>query len=161
MRKVNYLFGLTLTASSICGTAQAVDVAEDVTTKASPSDAWAMIADFCSISDWHPVIAKCEKEEKDGQVFRTLTTGDGAELYEKLDSIDSDKMMYTYSILEGPLPIANYRSTIAVSEDANGGSSISWVSSFDASGVTDDEAKELLQGIYRAGLDELKILLDK
>lgn len=107
------------------------------------------------------MIANCEKEEKDGEMYRTLTTGDGAKLYEKLDSIDSNIMMFTYSILESPLPIANYSSTVSVSEDANGGSSISWMSSFDASGVTDDEAKELLQGIYRAGLDELKVLLDK
>jgi len=140
---------------------QAVDVAETVEISASADDVWAAIADFCSIADWHPVIAKCEESEKDGEKHRTLTTGDGGVLLEKLDSMNDDAKSFTYSILEGPLPIANYQSTISVEEKSGSTATVSWTSTFDAAGVTDDEARTLLQGIYRSGLDELGDKLGK
>ena len=140
---------------------QAVDVEETVEVSASAADVWATIADFCSIADWHPVIAKCEQSEKDGEKHRTLTTGDGGVLFEKLDSMDDDNMSFTYSIVEGPLPIANYQSTISVIENSGSKATVSWTSTFDAAGVTDEEARTLLEGIYRAGLDELGDKLKK
>ena len=137
----------------------AVDVAETVEVAASADDVWAAIAGFCSIADWHPVIAKCEESEKDGEKHRTLTTGDGGVLLEKLDSMDEGNMSFTYSILEGPLPIENYQSTISVEKNSADKATVSWTSTFDAAGVTDDEARTLLEGIYRAGLDELGVQL--
>jgi len=141
--------------------AHAVDVDETVELSASAEDVWAAIGDFCSIADWHPVIAKCEESMIDDEKYRTLTTGDGGVLLEKLDSMDDSNMSFTYSILEGPLPIANYKSTMSVKEIADKQTIVSWTSTFDAVGVSDDEASELLVGIYRAGLDELNNMLGK
>ena len=83
---------------------QAVDVEETVEVSASAADVWATIADFCSIADWHPVIAKCEQSEKDGEKHRTLTTGDGGVLFEKLDSMDDDNMSFTCLLYTSPSP---------------------------------------------------------
>jgi hypothetical protein len=40
------------------------------------------------------------------------------------------------------------------------GSQVEWSGQFEASEVSDSEAVELVEGIYRAGLDNLKKLLD-
>ena len=136
------------------GSASALELSESADVAASPADAWAAIADFCSIKDWHPVIAECEQFEQDGKTMRTLTTGDGGELLEELNGLDDSGMSMTYSIIESPLPIADYVSTIGVAESGDG-ATITWSSEFDAAGVSDDEALELMTGIYRAGLDAL------
>ena len=58
---------------------------------------------------------------------------------------------YGYTILESPLPVANYASTISVAAKGSG-STITWVGTFDAKGAPDDKAKEVIAGIYDAGL---------
>ena len=145
------LFSISVATS----TALAIDLNESVDVAASPEDAWAAIADFCSIKDWHPVIAECEQFEQDGKTMRTLTTGDGGELLEVLKEMDDAGMSFTYAIIEGPLPIADYVSTMSVAEEGEG-AKVTWSSNFNAAGASDEEALELMTGIYRAGLDALK-----
>lgn len=149
-------FAAGLFAAGFAATpALAIDLSESVETTASAADAWAAIEDFCSIPNWHPVIASCEQFEEDGKTMRTLTTGDGGELLEELKEMDEDGMSFTYSIIESPLPIADYTSTMQVAENGDG-ATITWSSTFESNGVSDDEAFELMTGIYRTGLDELK-----
>lgn len=144
-----------LLASGLAATpALAIDLSESVDVAAAPADAWAAIGDWCSIADWHPVIAECEAYEEDGKTLRKLTTGDGGELIEEQTAMDEDGMSFSYVILESPLPIADYESTMAVTENGDG-ATITWSSSYSADGVSDEEALELMTGIYRAGLDEL------
>ncbi|MEZ5934170.1 MAG: SRPBCC family protein [Alphaproteobacteria bacterium] len=164
MRMTSTLTAGTLAAGLVAAgmaasPALAIDLSESVDVAASPADAWAAIADWCSIADWHPVIASCEAYEEDGKTLRKLTTGDGGVLIEELNEKDEGEMFFTYSILESPLPIANYISTMRVGENGDG-STVTWSSSYGANGVSDDEALELMTGIYRAGLDELKAKLD-
>lgn len=155
MRPSTTLFA-GLLAAGLAGTpALAIDLSESVDVAASPADAWAAIADWCSIKDWHPVIADCEAYEDGGKTMRKLTTGDGGELIEEQQAMDADAMSFSYAIIESPLPIADYASTMAVTENGDG-ATITWSSSYGANGVSDDEALELMTGIYRAGLDELK-----
>lgn len=140
--------------------ALAIDLSESVDVTVSSADAWTAISDFCSIKDWHPVIAECEQFEQDGKTMRTLTTGDGGELLEELVAMDDAGHSMTYSIIESPLPISDYTSTIAVTE-AGDGATVTWSSAFNAAGVPDEEALELMTGIYRAGLDELMASLSQ
>lgn len=134
--------------------ALALDLSESVNVAASPADAWGAISDFCSIQDWHPIIAACEEFDDSGKTMRTLTTGDGGQLLEELNDLDDAGRAMTYSIIESPLPIADYTSTMMVAE-AGDGASITWSSSFNALGTSDEEALELMTGIYKAGLEAL------
>jgi hypothetical protein len=63
-------------------------------------------------------------------------------------------MSYSYTIEKGPLPVANYTSTLKVS-GADKGATIDWSGSFDAKGARDDEAIKIISGIYDAGVDAL------
>ena len=128
----------------------ALDVEKSVEVAASPEEAWQALADFCSIAVWHPGIAACEQSEQDGATLRTLTTGDGGVVLEKLIQHDDQAMSFTYTILESPLPVADYVSTMKVSP-ASGGGSIQWRGEFAAKGASDDEAVAVMSGIYEAG----------
>src|SRR5919202_4637142 len=111
---------LALSAATIlalsCGAAAALEVSRDAMVDASPAKVWAEISKFCSIADWHPVVASCEEEKAKQGTVRHLTTKDGGKLDEKLLSHSDKKMRYSYSILKSPLPVSDYRSTISVAD---------------------------------------------
>jgi hypothetical protein len=121
----------------------------------APADkVWAALGDFCGISNWHPAVAKCELSAE-GKV-RTLTlAGDGGTIVEALTSWDPAAMSYGYTITEpGPLPVANYASTIKVI--ANGDKSmIEWSSTFDPKGASEADAMNAMSGVYKAGFEKL------
>ena len=118
-----------------------------------PAQAWAAIGEFCGIGDWHPAVEKCVLSEKDGKPLRTLSLKGGGTIVEELVARDDAEMSYTYAILESPLPVANYESTIRMSR--SGGTVIVWTGTFDAKGAPDAKAVAVIEGIYQAGLDSL------
>jgi len=140
--------------------AQAAEVSKVIEAKGTVDKAWAALGDFCGIKDWHPAIANCVLSEKDGAKIRTLTTKDGGVLVEKMTQWDDAGHSYGYAILESPLPVANYVSTIAVKDAAGGAVSISWSSTFDPKGASEEDASKVIAGIYDAGLGALKAKIE-
>ena len=117
---------------------------------------WDMIGKFNSVPDWHPAVTKCEIETKDNATLRRLHLMGGGTILEKLEKSGDDGQSYTYSILESPLPVANYNATIRVSEAEGGGCTIEWSSEFEAQGAPENEATKVIEGIYQAGFDNLR-----
>jgi carbon monoxide dehydrogenase subunit G len=130
--------------------ALAVDSSKTVEIKAAPDKVWRVIGDFCGIEDWHPAVEKCEIDKKD-PMMRTLTLKGGGAIVEKQTARDDAKMTYSYVIVESPLPVANYKSTIRVTK-AGAGSKVSWMGSYKAKGASAEEAKKTIDGVYDAGL---------
>jgi hypothetical protein len=136
----------TLLISS--GAVFALDSDVTMTTSTPPGALWKKVGDFCGIGDWHPAVEKCVLSPDGKQ--RTLSLRGGGTLVEALESVDNASHTYTYTILSGPLPVANYHSTISVSPDPKG-SSIKWVGKYDAKGAPDADAKKVIDGIYEGG----------
>ncbi len=64
---------------------------------------------------------------------------------------DETGMSYSYSFIQGPLPVHAYNATLSVR--ANGaGSTVVWTATFDAAGMTDSEALADITGVYDDGL---------
>ena len=150
-----YLFGA---AAMLAATpALALDLEKSVEAKATPAKVWSTVGDFCAIAKWHPAVEACTPGTRDGAEIRTLTlAGGGGTLVEALVERDDAKMSYTYRILEGPLPVQNYTSTLSVSADDDGDASkIGWRGTFEAKGASDAEASKVIEGIYDAGLAAL------
>jgi hypothetical protein len=118
----------------------------------SADEAWQMIGGFNALPDWHPAVENSELTEE-GQV-RTLSLAGGGSIVEKLEKIDDKARTYTYSIINSPLPLSNYTSTITV-RDTDDGAVVDWSSEFDPIGAEND-AMNAVQGIYQAGFDNLK-----
>lgn len=158
MRATSSCFAGLIAAGLSISPALAIDLTESVDIGKPASEVWGAIENWCSIAAWHPVIAACEGYEDNGKTMRKLSTGDGGVLIEELTARNEDEMSFSYVIIESPLPIADYASTMQVRENGEG-ATITWSSTYDAKGVSDDEAFELMTGIYRAGLDQLKVQL--
>ncbi|UOM34271.1 SRPBCC family protein [Acuticoccus sp. I52.16.1] len=135
--------------------ALAADAARTIKTAAVPEATWEAVGDFCAIAAWHPAVTKCELSDNGGTPRRTLTLDGGGTIVEDLVGRDDDAMSYTYRIIESPLPVAGYESTIKVSAEGEG-SRVDWNGSFEPSGASEDEALTVIEGIYDAGLDGIK-----
>jgi hypothetical protein len=141
-------------AAFIVSTASAFALESNVTVKSStPPDAvWKKIGDFCGIKSWIPAVSGCVISSDGKQ--RTVSLKGGGEVVERLDNWDDTKRSYTYSILSGPLPVSDYRSTLSVLPDGSG-SAVNWHSTYQAKGVSDAEAQKLIDGIYQDGAKSL------
>jgi len=141
------------TALALSGlAAQALESSAKAASKLSANALWEKIGDFCGIGKWHPAIEKCELSA-DGKT-RTLSLKGGGTIVEALVKMDPAARLYTYSIVSGPLPVANYTSTISVAVDG-AGSTVTWVGKYDAKGASDADAIKTIDGVYDAGLKAL------
>ena len=154
MRIATIVFSLSL-ISGMSIEAQAAEVSRSVTVNASPEQVWEVIGPFCAIADWYPGLDSCEEETTDGTTRRRLTTADGGQFLERLQDQNDGNMSYSYAIEEGPLPVADYSSTISVTE-SGGDTVITWESTFAPDGVSEDEAVEVVTGVYDGGLEALQ-----
>ena len=77
---------------------------------APASEVWALIGDFGALAQWHPWVPGCE------------LSADGAERVIRADGeviaverlLSSTPLSHTYTVTEGPLPMADYRATLGV-----------------------------------------------
>ena len=148
---------ILVAATQTVSAGEHLSVSHSTTVSASTADVWSKIGDFCAIQQWHPAVAKCELQKESGTTNRLLTLGDGAQLLEQQKS--SGKNSYSYSIEQGPLPVKEYLSELSIT-DKGGETTITWQGKFLANGVTDEEAKKLIGGIYEGGLASIKKMLN-
>ena len=134
--------------------AQALEVNETASFKASADDVWNVINEFGGLPKWHPWIVVSTASSVDGGLHRLIATGDGAWADEVLDDYSRANKSYTYSIVATTFPLANYTATIKVSE-AGTGSTVNWSSSFDAAGMPDDDVVKLIIDAYQAGFQSI------
>jgi len=142
--------------------ANVLSVKEKVDLPVPPEKAWETIKDFDSWQNWHPAIASTEITSGKGNAHgtvRVLTTKDGAKITERLERYQPKALSYTYRIIDSPLPVTEYVSTIQV-KGSKSGCVVTWSSHFKAKeGTADADAVKTIRGIYSLGLDNLKAKL--
>lgn len=118
---------------------------------------WDTIGGFNDLAKWHPAVARSEESKSGNTRLRTLHLHGGASLVERLETIDDKARSYSYNILEGPLPVTRYRSTLRVTEKADGrGCTVEWSSEFEPSGASESDAIKAIRGVYEAGFENLR-----
>ena len=142
----------------ICVWADELKVEEKIVLNASSEAVWALTGGFNALDRWHPDVMKSTLmgTGKDAGDIRVLTLHDNLTIVERLVSYDETAMKLQYRILESPLPIANYLSSISVKNVDDNRAEVTWQSSFNAVDVGEEEVKEIISDIYLTGLDSLK-----
>lgn len=120
---------------------------------------WERFGGWCAISEWHPAVAKCEESTEGDELFRTLTLKDGGVIKEKL--VDKSDSSYKYAIIESPLPVKNYEAQFSLTPDDDDLDEVNlvWAATYDPDGKSAKEARDVIDGIFEAGTDNIKKML--
>lgn len=128
---------------------------------------WAVLRDFNSHDRWHPAVAASRMEnDLDGDVVggvRRFSLTDGAELREQLLRHDDRDHTFTYCILDSPLPLFDYVSTVRIKPVTDGNRTFwDWRAQFRAPVYQAEELERLVgQQIYEAGFTGLRMALSE
>ena len=145
-------------------------VSEKIGIDAPAEAVWARIKDFSALKDWHPAVADspADKGNEEGSV-RSIKLKGGGELSESLERYDATRMLYSYRAKDGgALPVTNYTSTLQVSADGAGKSTVEWRGAFyrgfpnnnPPPDQNDEAAVKAITGVYTSGLAHLKKLAE-
>lgn len=129
---------------------------------ASPEAVWAHIRDFNGLPKWHPGIADSRIEgnwpsDRVGCI-RNFNLKGGGNIREQLLTLSDYDYQCTYSILESPMGVDNYVSTIKLTPVTDGNRTFAeWSAEFDPpAGQERKLADDIGQGVFQTGLNALK-----
>lgn len=187
MKKLLKLFAVAAVALPMLANAHGPtrqSVTEKITIKAAPEKVWAMVKDFSAMEKWHPAVASTEMKSDKMRVL-TLKSEGNPTITEQLKKVDDEKMLLKYKIKDMSvvktitfnskdtpyytLPVNNYTSSINV-KAKDGGSEVIWKGKFYRSfmdnppvpeGQSDEDAVNAVSGVYKAGLENLKAIMEK
>lgn len=126
---------------------------------ASPDSLWRAIRDFGALAGWNPLVRRLDCEgDGVGSVRRVELEGGGA-FVERLDSRDDRQRVYSYSIVESPLPISNGTVEIRVADNGDGTATVQWAGSFESEALSEFQAVRAFQQLYQSALDGLERLV--
>jgi Polyketide cyclase / dehydrase and lipid transport len=141
--------------------ASAANLSRSVEVNGAPATVWSAIGAFCAIKDWLPPVGICIEDGKTPPT-RTLVTKDGkASFVEKQTARSDQEHSYSYTFVSSPLPVTNYTSTIKVTAKNDSVSIVTWTGSYTPESGKEKAAIDALNGVYEAGLAEIKAKLTK
>ncbi|MDH3233437.1 MAG: SRPBCC family protein [Alphaproteobacteria bacterium] len=118
---------------------------------------WNTIGSFSSISGWHPGVEKSVETKEAGKTERTLSLAGGVgTVVERLETHDDAARSYSYSIVSGPVPVADYMAEIKVIPDGPMACTVEWTSDFEAKGIPEPDAVAAIRQLYEAGFENLR-----
>jgi hypothetical protein len=134
-------------------------VSMQTTVHASADKVWKTISDFNGLPKFVAAITHSSIEGSGVGALRTLTlAGGGPPIVEKLERWDAKTRTLSYSIVKSGLPVQNYLSTMEVLDAGKDKSELKWSSTFEPKGVSEAQAKKIVEGVYTAGFEGLKKL---
>ena len=121
---------------------------------AGVDEVWKVVGDFGGFIEVMGMPAELEGEGI-GQTRRIMM---GAEAtVERLEERDEAAKRLVYSIVVGPLPVTDYRSTMQLSAIGDGRTRLDWSSTFEpGEGLSENDAVRIVAGIYQGGIAVLQ-----
>jgi hypothetical protein len=135
-------------------------VSMKTTIGASADDVWRTISDFNGAPKYIAALLSSSMEGSGVGALRTVTLEGDVEVVERLESLDDAARTLSYSIVRSPLPLEGYVATMVVRDLGEGRCELEWSSTFEPKAGAEDEARQLVEGVYSAGFEGLKGLLE-
>jgi uncharacterized protein YndB with AHSA1/START domain len=123
---------------------------------------WRCVSDFNGLPAWMPGMKDSTiepgKGEKDIGAVRSLTmAGSRDKLRERLEALSPDEFLITYSVLEGPLPVKNIRTSMRLRPITDAyGTFAEWTSEFRTEKGKEEEGAQFMSRVFNAGFRALK-----
>ncbi|NET55685.1 MAG: SRPBCC family protein [Symploca sp. SIO2E6] len=128
---------------------------------------WMKIRDFNALPDWHPVIAESyiENDEPSDKVscIRNFNLKEGGNIRERLLTLSDLDYLFSYSILEAPMPVKNYVATLQLKPITDGDLTYAqWTATFDCEPQEEKGLIELIgNGVFQTGFNGLNQIFSK
>jgi mxaD protein len=148
-----------------------LSVTKTITINAPADKVWNAVKDFDALNTWHPAVDKDEivvgKNNRVG-AERLLTLKGGGTIRERLLRFNPGNRSFAYEIVEGVIPVSDYRSRLVVKSADDNKSTVVWSGRFKrkntganpADNENDKTAVDTISGVYQGGLDNLKKMLE-
>ena len=133
-----------------------VTVTEQINTTAEA--VWDVLRNFGGIKRYRPALESCEVEGSGVGAVRTLVFPGGMVVKERLERHDDVGRSFGYSILDGSGPMKDGQVNVEV-RAAGDVCEVSWRATFTPDGVPEEELSNMLDGLYRAGIQGIRDLL--
>lgn len=124
---------------------------------AAPAAAvWALIGPFQSLARWHPLVRRCRLGRQGRTKLRRIVLHDGRRIVNCETAREERRRLYSYGIVEAPVPVSGYSSTLKVRTESPTVCVVEWESAFvPLPGVDARAARRLVESLVRPGLDGL------
>lgn len=122
----------------------------EATYEATPDQLFEMV-DFHKPSE--NVMPPVESSKREGEgvgATKINTLSGGGEVSLLLVYYEPSQRAFNYTITGGPLPVENYVGQVRVTDAGDDRARLSWQGTYDAAGVSDEKADEILGGFYAA-----------
>ena len=123
---------------------------------------WEVLRDFNGHDRWHPAVAdshieRGQSSDKVGCV-RRFHLVDGSELREQLLTLSDADMVFTYCLLDTPVPLLNYVAHVRLTPVTDGDLTFwEWESRFDTPAGEEQRLKDMVsEQIYQAGFEAVR-----
>jgi Polyketide cyclase / dehydrase and lipid transport len=129
---------------------------------APASAVWAVVRDFNALPKWTKFVAESRIEHNlpadKVSCIRNFRLVNGGRIRERLLALSDYEMSCTYSILESPLGVENYVSTLRLIPVTETDQTFAeWTAEFDAVPEREDKiAEDIGRDVFAAGLSALK-----
>ncbi len=117
---------------------------------------WQTLRDFGGVNRWVAGIAGLSLSGAGVGAVRTLTYKDGSQATERLESLNDESRILSYTILKSTLPVEGYVASLTVKDLGPAGCEVEWFSTFGPKGATEQEVTRLLEVSYRKALSGLQ-----
>jgi dienelactone hydrolase len=149
MRSTSIL--LAIIAAFISTTpARALESSMTARSSLPPGELWTKIGDFCGITAWDPAVERCDLSE-DGKQRTVIFFGGVGRVAAVLEDWDNANRSFSWTSSSRLAPVTNYRAKVSVIADGQG-SIFKLTANYEASGVSDAEARKIIDGGIHRGL---------
>lgn len=136
-----------------------VKVVRSTILNAPVDDVWEVLRDFNGHDRWHPAVATSHMERGDSSDrvggVRRFKLEDGSELREQLLTLSDLEQVFSYCLLDTPIPLFNYVAHVRLLPVTDEDKTYwQWESRFDTPAGREAELAELVgENIYVAGFN--------
>ncbi|WP_172597595.1 SRPBCC family protein [Sulfuriflexus mobilis] len=125
---------------------------------------WNRVRSFCPT--WHPDVVDCHIENDEGDTsvgcIRNFHVQDGGNVREQLLALTDVGRSYSYTIIESPMPVHGYVAELKLQPVTEGGTTYAqWTADFECPAEERENLENLIQGIFKRGLDTLQTRVPK
>ena len=121
---------------------------------ASADEVWKLVGDFGGFVEALGAPVTTEGDAGVGQL-RKIEMG-GATTVERVETLDAAAKTIAYSVQSGPLPVQDYLATMQVHDAGDGRSKVTWDATFEPAGMGEEDAANIIRGIFQGGLAALQ-----